>query len=774
MTWHIHIGGLVQGVGFRPHVYRLAERMGINGWINNTYDGVHILISTSMEKAVQFYREIITHPPANAIIASKTMEEVPAVEFSDFRIIHSEHHHQPNMMVTPDFGICPQCRSELHDPRNPRYHYPFITCTECGPRYSIIRQLPYDREFTTMEPYTMCWHCKEEYHDPRNPRYYSQTNSCSRCGITMSVQNADGQTICDDYDCVLTIINESLEDGKIIAVKGIGGYLLLTDAANRMSIAMLRERKHRPGKPFAVMYPTVEAASDDVVLNAEEIAALAGTAAPIVLCRLREKKNYRICHDLIAPGLAKIGVMLPYTPLLELIASRYNKPLIATSANISGSPILYHDEDALELLTGIADLFVVYERDIVVPQDDSVIQFSSISHQPIMIRRSRGYAPNYFPHRFSLKGSWLAAGAELKSSFALLDGEQCYISQFLGNQEYFEGQIAYKETMRHLTGLLKFTPDNILADSHPGYMVSQEAAIMAKEKNISCHLVQHHKAHFAAVLAENNLMETTVPVLGIIWDGTGYGEDGQIWGSECFLFDGNKMERVAHLEYFPSWLGDKMSREPRISAVAITDNPEVHKDKFTEMQWQYYRKLLRNKPELLTSSMGRFLDGIASITGICHHNTYEGEAAMKLEAAALKYMHHPTATYNMNIEKETGSISYKTMVSEILEEVNSNVDPGYISYKAHCTLAMLVRSLAEEFHARKIAFSGGVFQNSLLVDLLIREAGNDHELYFHKQLSPNDECISFGQLAYANIEYLNTAKVKQLSTINSQPSTQCV
>ena len=763
MTWHIHIGGLVQGVGFRPHVYRLALLMDIKGWINNTYDGVHIVITTDQQKAEKFYHEIISNPPSNAVITKKKMELIQDMEFNDFRIVRSEHHHQPEMMVTPDFGICPQCRAELHDPGNPRYHYPFITCTQCGPRYSIIRQLPYDREHTTMDPFPMCWHCKQEYHDPLNPRYFSQTNSCPQCGIPMTVHNADGQTICDDYECILTIVNESLADGKIIAVKGIGGYLLIADAANRMTIATLRERKHRPGKPFAVMYPGIEAAFKDVLIDEYEKKSLTSVAAPIVLCRLNAKHSYSICQDLIAPGLSRIGVMLPYTPLLDLIATRFNKPLIATSANISGSPILYHDEDALEQLTGIADLFVVYERDIVVPQDDSVMQFTPLYHQPVTIRRSRGFAPNYYPHPFRLDGSWLAAGAELKSSFAMLDGEQCYVSQFLGNQEYFEGQIAYKETLRHLSGMLKFIPDTILSDSHPGYMVSQEAAHMAAEKNIPCIEVQHHKAHFAAVLAENNLMESAEPVLGIIWDGTGYGEDRQIWGSECFLYSGMDMERVAHLRYFPSWLGDKMSREPRISAVAITDNAEIHKDKFTEMQWQFYRKLLRNKPEVMTSSMGRLLDGIASIIGLCHHNTYEGEATMKLEAEAMKFMNHPCEPYHFSIEPENDSrpfkgylINWSSMIDEILEEVNKKLHPGYMAYRVHCTLAKMVHSIANVYNTRKIAFSGGVFQNALLTDLMIRELSADHELYFHQQLSPNDECISFGQLAFANIQQLKT------------------
>ena len=786
MTYHIHIGGLVQGVGFRPYVYRLAQHMGIHGWVNNTYDGVHIIITAEEDLAEKFYHEITGHPPSNAIITKKKMEEIPACEFSDFHIIHSEHHHQPGIMVTPDFGICPQCRSELNDPGNPRFQYPFITCTHCGPRYSIIRQLPYDREHTTMDPYTMCWRCKEEYHDPKNRRYFSQTNSCAQCGIPMTVHNAEGECICDDYECILTIVNESLQDGKIVAVKGIGGYLLMADAANRMTIATLRERKHRPGKPFAVIYPSLPAAEIDVQMNTLEKDQLSGPAAPIVLCRLKEQNNHSICHDLIAPGLQKIGVMLPYTPLLELITCRFGKPLIATSGNISGSPILYNDDDALEQLTGIADLFLVYERDIVVPQDDSVMQFSPVYHQPIINRRSRGFAPNYYPHPFTLSGSWMAAGAELKSTFALLNGEHCYVSQFLGNQEYFEGQLAYKETLRHLCDMLKFTPDYILSDSHPGYMVSQEAQQMAQEKGIPCISVQHHKAHFAAVLAENGLMETGEPVLGIIWDGTGFGEDGQIWGSECFLYAGNEMQRIAHLEYFPSWLGDKMSREPRISAVAISENPEIHKDKFTEAQWQYYRKLLRNKPEAMTSSMGRFLDGISSILGICHHNTYEGEAAMKLEAEAMKYVDTPTDTYNVRIdlpgrEKETEStplkIGWKMMISEILDDINHQKDRGYIAYKVHCTLARIIRTLAEIHQVRNIAFSGGVFQNALLTDLVIRELGKDHRLYFHRQLSPNDECISFGQIAYVNIEHLSTANRqpsttnRQQSTVNRQPTT---
>jgi hydrogenase maturation protein HypF len=570
MTYHIHIGGLVQGVGFRPHVFRLASTMGMKGWVNNTCDGVHIIINAEKTEAEKFYQELINHPPDHALISKNNIREIIHHEFPDFRIIHSEHHHQPNMMVTPDFGICKECRAELNDPSNQRYNYPFITCTQCGPRYSIISSLPYDRVNTTMETYEMCRSCKEEYHDPNNRRYFSQTNSCTNCGIPMSVHNSEGECICSEYEFVLDMVNEALRAGNIVAVKGIGGYILMADAANRMTIATLRERKHRPGKPFAVIYPSLQKARQDLQINEAEADQLTGPVSPIVLCSLKENTSFSICHDLIAPGLKKIGLMLPYTPLLELISNRFNKPLIATSGNISGSPILFHDEDALEQLTGIADLFLSYERDIVVPQDDSVVQFSPDYGQLVILRRSRGLAPNYYSHPFKLNGCWLATGAELKSSFAILNGEQCYVSQFLGNQGYFDGQLAYKETLSLLSNLLHVKPEFILADSHPGYFVAQEAEKMAKEKEIPCIKVQHHIAHFSAVLAENDLLDSEEPILGIIWDGTGYGDDGLIWGSECFTYSGKEFKRIAHLEYFPSWLRDKMSREPRISAVAIS------------------------------------------------------------------------------------------------------------------------------------------------------------------------------------------------------------
>lgn len=754
-TYHIHIKGLVQGVGFRPHVYRIAKEMDVKGWVNNSTNGVHIMAAAEEETLEKFYQEIIQHPPANAKITYAHAALVSPQAFDEFHIQVSEHTKQPDLLITPDFGLCAICREELFDPSNRRYHYPFITCTQCGPRYSIITALPYDRPQTTMAPYDQCWQCREEYHNPGNKRYYSQTNSCPDCGIPMFLYNADGECISEDYEGIIMMVQEALAKGHTVAVKGIGGFLLMCDATNHLAISALRDNKHRPSKPLALLYSDTNTVLKDVMLQEKEQDLLQSVTAPIVLCTLKESPQTGICTEVIAPGLSKIGIMLPYAPLLALIASNFGKPVVATSGNLSGSPILFTDNEALTGLTGIADFFLTYEREIVVPQDDSVIQFSPGHQQKIILRRSRGLAPNYFSSPFMENSpAVLAMGAELKSSFALQYDTHCYVSQFLGDQENFEAQQSYSHTLRHLTGLLQFEPEVVLVDKHPGYFVTQAGKELAEQHHLPLYEVQHHKAHFCAVLAENNVLDSEKPILGVIWDGTGYGEDKQIWGGEFFRYDTTGINRIAHLDYFPVIAGDKMAREPRLSALALTGNyPAASpflRDKFSTQEWNYYQQLLLKNNLIQTSSMGRLLDGLASLLDVCNHGSYEGEAAMKLEALAITCQRIPEDDYDLAMADNL--IQWQGMTHQIIRDLMAKVDKSVIAYKIHRSLAKLVRTVAEKSAMTTIAFSGGVMQNALLTDLLIDELKAYH-LLFHQQLSPNDECIGFGQLAYMQIKH---------------------
>lgn len=757
-TWHIHITGMVQGVGFRPHVYRLARQKQITGTVSNTSKGVYITATAEEAVLKQFYRELIDHPPANSIISHHEAGLIPLQLFHEFSIRESEEQQHTELMITPDFGLCEECRQELFDHKNRRYHYPFITCTKCGPRYSIITSLPYDRPNTTMADYEQCRHCKNEYHNPAHRRYYSQTNSCEDCGISMHLYNSDGENICNDYECIHVMLQDALHNGHILAVKGIGGYLLMADATNYLTIDTLRKRKQRQSKPFAVLYPSLHAAEKDVELNEKEKEALLSIASPIVLCRLKEKRGTALCANMIAPGLQKIGVMLPYSPLLALIAEQFKKPLIATSGNISGSPIIYNDDEALEYLGEIADFVLTYDRDIVVPQDDSVLQFTTEHQQKIILRRSRGLAPNFYPVPFQQnETSMIAMGAELKSSFALLQNNRCYISQYLGDQGSYDAQLSYRHTLKHLHKLLRFEADICIVDKHPGYAVSENGRNYAAEEAIPIVEVQHHQAHFAAVLAENNLLETEEPVLGIIWDGTGYGNDGNIWGGEVFHYHNKKMHRFAHLNYFPVMMGDKMAKEPRLSAFSVChyfeEAMEALKDKFSTLEWNHYQNQLRYKQkQLFTSSMGRLLDGVACLLDIADTVSYEGEAAMKLEALALQCKTPVTSWYELKLFKNI--IYWRPMLVQLTEDLKRKVPHEEIAYKVHLSLVKLVEKTAIRSGVQKIAFSGGVMQNAILVDLLKKHLQNRFELYFHRQLSPNDECISFGQLSMLQIGLL--------------------
>lgn len=758
-TYHIHIGGLVQGVGFRPFVCRMAAQFQISGWVSNGNDGVHIGFNATENAAQTFLEALLGKAPQNAIIRHYSMEQISHQVFTGFTIRSSDAAAIPDLLLTPDIAICSHCKKEIADKHNRRFQYPFTTCLDCGPRYSIITSLPYDRENTTMHDLHMCQHCNAEYEDIHQRRHYSQTNSCPDCSIPIHLYDNNGTEICSDFDCILILVLQALKDGHIIAVKGIGGYLLMCDATRPLCIETLRDRKHRQHKPFAVMYPSVEMMRKDVTVTAKEQEALRSNVAPIVLCRLKQKQQTGLCAEAIAPGLDKMGVLLPYTPLLHILLQQWNKPLVATSGNLSGSPIIYKDEDALLWLTDYADFIISFEREIVAPQDDSLLQFTPVFEQQVILRRSRGMAPNYFPAPFTETEHQLAMGAELKSAFAIAAGNNLYVSQYLGDQSNYESQVSFNNTLSHMLQLLKVKPACLYADSHPNYFVSQRGVELAEEWQIPLQLVQHHKAHFAAVLAENNLLMSKEPVLGVIWDGTGYGDDAQVWGGEFFLLEGKEMERLVHLDYFPQLLGDKMSREPRVSAVSLLRNDMEYllllKELFTAAEREFYLKLLQQQQQLLTSSMGRLLDGIAAILKLQSFNTYEGEAAMKLEAAAASCTSKAMDCYPFSIRGNR--LNWMPMLHTLVDDMQGGMSIGLIARKVFVTLAAMVKEVAAAQGVKKIAFSGGVFQNALLVDLLITVLKDEYELYFHRQLSPNDECIGFGQLAYAALQHSNNA-----------------
>jgi hydrogenase maturation protein HypF len=596
-----------------------------------------------------------------------------------------------------------------------------------------------------MADYKMCANCIEEYNNIYNRRHYSQTNSCPECAISIHLYNNKKEKISGDTEEIISMASSFFNEGKILAIKGIGGYLLMCDATKPEPINLLRKRKKRPAKPFAVMYVDIEKTEDDVMISDVERKALTGKVAPIVLCSLRQNHSSNLQKELIAPGLDKLGVFLPYTPLLKLITEKLKKPLIATSGNLSGSPIIYKDDDALVWLSSFADYIITYDRDIVTPQDDSVVQFSKSGKQ-ILLRRSRGIAPNYFPNPFETDEPVLAMGAELKSAFALLDKNNLFISQFLGDQASYESQAGYQATLTHLKILLKINPKKILIDKHPGYNVSQLGREIGQIEKIAICEIQHHIAHFFAVLGENNLLNSKEKILGVVWDGTGYGDDENIWGGEFFGLENQKVWRVAHLDYFPQLLGDKMSREPRLSALALCGNHEKIAEKFKEDEYKLFLKHIKWNDLLNTSSMGRFLDAIASLLNIVQFNTFEGEAAMKLEVAARQCPVNHFESYDISYDK--GILKWNKIPVGVIKDMQKNIEKSYIARKIFVSLVKMIELVAHDFSSKRIAFSGGVFQNVFLVDLIEEMLEKKYNLIFHRQLSPNDESISFGQMAF--------------------------
>jgi len=777
-SWHIHISGRVQGVGFRPFICRLARTFHLDGTVQNGMDGVHVYLNAEEEIMAAFCQQIRQQAPTIALISTMNYQPVPRQNFSGFGIVPSDARGRARLLITPDLAMCDDCRHELHNQENRRYRYPFITCTHCGPRYSIMESLPFDRQQTSMRTFTMCETCEAEYADMNyvpdpekslsaksskhenvrsGTRYHAQTNSCQECGVQLTLHDLRNQKqvaipLRKSGDTV-DQVSRLLLAGHIVAVKGIGGYLLLADATSARVVRTLRSRKQRPAKPFALMYPNLTTAKQDVETSPKEEAELLSYRAPILLLRKKEQQHSGIALQHVAPGLRRLGVMLPYTPLFELIASAVNRPLIATSANLSGSPILYQDEEALENLPGIADYVLANNREIYLPQDDTVMQFSTAHQQAIILRRSRGLAPAFELREDSpiLSQHCLAMGAQQKSSFALNAHGQLYLSQYLGELSSYPSRQAYGKTLDYLLGLCQAAPQVIITDQHPDYQATQLGQQMAKERHVSLSSVQHHRAHFGSVLAENHLLQSEEPVLGIVWDGTGWGEDQKVWGGEFFTFADRHMQRVAHLAYSPQRFGDKMAREPRLSLLCLAEGHpefvEILRQKFSQQEWKLYRKMLEKPATVQTSSMGRLFDALASLLGLCDVNQYESQAAILLEQEAAAYLngHSLNLADGYHFSIKSGKVEVPLLA--ILRDLQYHKPHDEIAARFHLGLVRCVEEVATIQKIQKLAFSGGVFQNALLNDLLAGYLSDNFDLYFHQQLSPNDESLPLGQIA---------------------------
>ncbi len=753
-TWHLHIRGRVQGVGFRPHVWKLARTHALCGTVCNTTDGVHVWFGADEPTARRFAEQVVQQAPPLAQVLDWQLEEAPCSLPEGFHIVASSDAALPDLVLTPDAALCAQCRAELHAPENRRHGYPFITCTQCGPRYSIIEALPYDRPRTTMAPLAMCEACAAEYDDPDTRRYYAQTNSCPQCPVPLFLW--EGRPLAWRRDLSvrqqLERVVQWWQQGGIVAVKGIGGYLLTCDAHNAEAVRLLRKRKRRPHKPLALMAPKLEAARRIVQLPSVAMRSMTGAEAPIVIAPITEWARRHLPMEVLAPGLDELGVMLPYAPLFELLLARFGRAIVATSGNLSGSPIVYEDEQAIELLAPLCDALLGYERRIVVPQDDSVMRVGADA-RPLWLRRSRGLAPALLLSRPVGSAQLLAMGARMKSAFAIQVRGRLYLSQYLGDTESYEAWRSYQHTLAHLQRLLAFEPELILTDRHPDFPATRLGEAMAQQYGIPCQRVPHHEAHFAALLGEHALDGQAEPVLGIVWDGMGLGHDELIRGGEFFLFREGRIEHLGALQPWPHLAGDKMAREARLAAFAIAaDLPEVAEQLrplFCESEWHNYKKL-HARSRWYTTSMGRLFDAVGCLLGLPARSSFEGQVPMWLEAMAWRHVRRHGWYEGESLWPEARLPHWPVapLVARLARLRKQGVAPEALAARFHHALALQAGLAAQRLGLRKVGFSGGVFQNRLLRNWIHRLWGHALELYFHERLPPNDENIAFGQIAW--------------------------
>ena len=744
-TFKILISGRVQGVGFRPFVFNLAKKSGLLGSVSNNGKGVIIFINASEEHANHFLNEILTNKPEISIITSHSLEIVSSQEHKDFSIIPSKNNQHINIPLTPDFAVCNNCKEEIKDSKNRRYNYAFTTCVHCGPRYAITTKFPFERVNTTLSNFEMCTNCKAEYTNPTNKRFHSQTNSCKTCGITLKLVDNFGKLVEDNQQEIIQKMAQFIFEGKIIAIKNTNGYLLCCDAANKEAIEQLRQRKQRPNKPFAVLFPTIKEIKNNFEITKNEETVLQSSVAPIVI--LQNSKTTTIEVASIAPNLNQTGVMLPSSSLLELILQKFQKPIIATSGNIHGSPIISEKSKAQEKLKNVADYFLHHNLDIEFPQDDSVVKF--VDEKQIILRRSRGLAPNYIAIETITTEPILAMGAHLKSTFTFIPNQHTYVSQYFGNLDSYEVIERYKNTIKQYKNLFNSKPKTILVDKHPQYQSTVFGKELSQENNTELVEIQHHKAHFTSVLGEHHLFNSKEKILGVIWDGTGLGDDKHIWGGEFFIHENKEIKRINHFDYFNWIANDKMAKEPRLSLFSLLndDTRDLIKDKFSSTEWKIYSKILKNNT-LKTSSVGRLFDAVASVLDIIDVNSYEAEAAMLLEDWANSYKNEDYV--DLLESKEHNKIPAKLLMQIIVKSYKiEGKSKAYIAASFIYTLAKIIINEALKNEIKTIACSGGVFQNSLLISIVLRLAKKENiNIKLNRKLSANDENISFGQLMY--------------------------
>ncbi len=741
------VRGIVQGVGFRPFVYGLAVRHQLAGFVGNDSQGVFIEVEGPPDAIDAFIGELRAHPPPLASIESIASEALPPKGETAFVIVASAQQAGASTSISPDVAICADCLRELFDPSDRRYRYPFINCTNCGPRFTIIRDIPYDRAQTTMASFAMCPRCAAEYHDPTNRRFHAQPNACPDCGPRVWFERP-GQAVVWD-DAAIRAAQDALRAGQIVAMRGIGGFHLACDATSDAALQALRARKGRVDKPFALMVRDLDAARALAEVSDAEAELLTSPARPIVL--LRRRPDARV-SPLVAPGNGYLGLMLPYSPLHYLLLDGLAQPLVMTSGNLSDEPICKDNEEARARLAGLADAFLFHNREIHIHCDDSVMRV--LDGAPLPIRRSRGYAS--FPVRLPRPAPMLvAAGGELKATFCITRDQNAYLSQHIGDMENLETLRAYERAVDHFVRLFRLRPEAVVCDLHPGYLTTQWAERFAASHGLPLFKVQHHHAHIAACLAEHGF-DPDERVIGVSFDGTGYGIDGAIWGGEVLIADCRAFQRAAHLKYTPLPGGDAGIKRPYRVALAHlwaagipweADLPCVAAcppDEQRVLRRQLERRL--NSP--LTSSAGRLFDAVAALIGVRQVITYEAQAAIELEALCDQ---DEAGRYPFTIEDaDVLVLDPAPMLRAIVDDLRAGVRRESIAAKVHNTLAKIIVEvsilLRERSRVKVVALSGGVFQNvTLLRQARAQLQAAGFRVLTHQAVPPNDGGLALGQ-----------------------------
>ena len=741
MRVRVRVTGIVQGVGFRPFVHALATRHGLGGLVGNDAEGVFIEVEGSDEAALAAFLEALdTEAPPLAVVESLSCDPVAALGESSFVIVGSRDGGEHVTLVSPDMATCDECRAEIRDPAARRFRYPFTNCTNCGPRFTIVRGVPYDRPLTTMAGFAMCADCAAEYHDPTDRRFHAQPVCCPACGPALALRDPAGRLLGGD---ALTETARRLHDGAVVAVKGLGGYHLAARADHEAAVATLRSRKHREDKPFAVMTADLDVAGRLCLLDPAGVALLKSPLRPIVLLPVRPGAPIA---PSVAPGNRSLGIMLPYTPLHHLLAEELGAPFVLTSGNVSDEPIAYLDDDAFARLGGIADAVLTHDRPIHIRTDDSVAR--PFRGRELVLRRSRGYAPRPLRLPWAFPRPVLATGAELKSTFCLAKGHHAFVSHHIGDLENYETFASFTEGIRHFARLFDVAPEVVAHDLHPEYLSTKYAHDL---DHVDLTGVQHHHAHIASCLADN---EEPGPVIGVAFDGLGYGPDGTIWGGELLVADLCGFERVGHLDPVPMPGGAAAIKEPwRMAAAYLGDGAPAPLRARHDEHWDAVVSLSRSGlSSPLTSSAGRLFDAVAALVGVRDTVNYEGQAAIELEQRADPA---EAGAYPMAVaDGPPLRLAGHDLVRAVAEDLVARVPVPTIAARFHNGLTAAVVEvcvrLGEAHGLTTVALSGGVFQNLLLLGRVVDGLeGRGLRVLVHSRVPPNDGGISLGQAAVA-------------------------